>query len=421
MKFLYNLGIKIYWYLILIFSTFNKKAQLFVEGRKNLLDQLEKKINSNNTKVLWFHCASLGEFEQARPVIERLHRELPSYRILLTFFSPSGYEVRKNYEVADWIFYLPIDTKQNAAKFLAVVQPAFAFFVKYEFWHHYLSELKNKQIPVISFSAIFRENQLFFKPYGGFYRAILSNFQHIFVQDSQSLELLKGIGLRAVSIGGDTRFDRVKEIVEQKKDFSIVRTFKNNEFTLVVGSSWSPDLEVVAHMINQFANPIKLVFAPHEIGPSYINEIKKAFSKKKLIFYSEATLENVKDQEILVIDNVGMLSSLYQYGEIAYVGGAFDKGLHNILEPATYGIPVFFGKEYSKFKEAVDLVEIEGAFSVKDKFEFAQKFQDFYSNNEIRIEAGRKCKEYIAENIGATDKIISFCTRELQKLENDNG
>ena len=412
-KVLYNLGIWFYGFAVRLAAPFNQKAQKFLEGRKNLFSELKASVGNEQKPLAWFHCASLGEFEQARPVLEAFKKQYPDFFILLTFFSPSGYEVRKNYPEADFITYLPQDTAQNAQQFLEITQPAIAFFVKYEFWYHYLKQLNTKQIPVISFSAIFRKNQIYFKRYGTFHANILKLFSYILVQDQQSKALLKTIGIERVSVGGDTRFDRVKAIVDSRKEIVIAQNFKDEKTTLVIGSSWPPDIEMLAEFYQSLKGELKLIIAPHEIAEHKLIKTEQAFPDKKIIRYSKATGKNLAEYDILLIDNVGMLASLYQYGEFAYIGGAFGTGLHNTLEAATYGLPIFFGPEYSKFKEAIDLVNLKGAFSVKESAEFEKRFLILYQNDTTRKTTGNICKNYVEQNTGGTQKVMALCKKYL--------
>ncbi|UZR95583.1 3-deoxy-D-manno-octulosonic acid transferase [Chondrinema litorale] len=408
-KLFYNLGVSLYIQIVRLVSGFNTKAEKFIEGRKELLFNLSEKFKGNSRPVVWFHCASLGEFEQARPVLERFKTEYPNHFVLLTFFSPSGYEVRKNYAQADYICYLPIDTAENAQKFVSITKPTIAFFVKYEFWHHYINQLTLNQIPVISFSAIFRKSQVFFKPYGNFYRQILHKFMHIFVQDEASEKLLKSIGVNNITIGGDTRFDRVKAIVDARKDIEIAARFKNGLPILVIGSSWPPDIELIANFYNNSTKKLKLIIAPHEIEESKVQRVINAFPNKSIVRFSQAENKQLEDFDILIIDNIGMLSSLYYYGEYAYIGGAFGTGLHNTLEAATYGVPVFFGPKYAKFREAIELVNLGGAFSVNTNEEFEKVFKHLFNDETQRKEKGTICSEYVMSNTGGTEKVIDFC------------
>jgi 3-deoxy-D-manno-octulosonic-acid transferase len=411
-EYVYTFALQIYALLIRQASWWNPKARQWVSGRKEVFAQITQALQGNTAVIAWFHCASLGEFEQARPVIEAFRKRYPAYKILLTFFSPSGYEVRKNYPGADYIFYLPLDTRDNALQFIRLVKPAIAFFAKYEFWYHYLTQLKREEIPSISFSAIFREDQVFFRKYGGFFKNILQEFEHIFVQNEQSATLLQSIGIQQVSVAGDTRFDRVKAICEQKKDLPLVQNFKNRQKLLVIGSSWPQDMAVLAPFLRHFTEPLKIIIAPHEIHAEEIKNMQEQLHKKSVRF-SEATETTVASYEVLIIDNIGMLSSLYQYGEFAYIGGAFGKGLHNILEAATFGMPIFFGPNYEKFQEAKNLLELKGAFSVNNTEQFARHFTWLYTNEAQRQEKASIVKQYVTENTGATEKILTYCQKLL--------
>jgi 3-deoxy-D-manno-octulosonic-acid transferase len=410
--FLYKIGLKSFGLLVKCLSPVNKKAKKWVEGRKDLLIHLKYKFQGNTSPVAWFHCASLGEFEQARPLIEQFRVENKKFKILLTFFSPSGYEIRKNYPQADYIFYLPLDTKKNARIFIEITKPVIAFFAKYEFWHYYINQLKKKNIPVISFSATFREKQIFFKPYGAFYKSILKKFEMIFVQNESSYYLLKSHNIKNTAIAGDTRFDRVKALYDNRKKNIIVEKFKGEKKLLIIGSCWPQDLKILAPFINSFKEELNIIIAPHELHENELTSLQNEFNKK-IIFYSKADPETVGQFEILVIDNIGMLSSLYQYAEFAYIGGAFGKGLHNILEAATYGMPIFFGPNYSKFNEATDLVKVSCAFPVSDTDNFSQVFNSFYKDNSLRLSVSEKCRTYVDNHTGATQKILAHCKNIL--------
>ncbi len=407
-KLLYRTGIGLYGLLVTFLSLFNEKAKLFAKGRKGWEANLQKALAGNTKKTVWFHCASLGEFEQARPVIEKYREEFPNTFLLVTFFSPSGYEIRKDYDQADYVCYLPLDTPANAQKFVETVSPSLVFFVKYEFWYFYLQAVNQRNIPLISFSAIFRPEQLFFKSYGNFYRQSLQFFTHFFVQDEKSVELLHSIDIEKVTQVGDTRYDRVKEVFENRKEIPLAKAFKNGAKTMVVGSSWPQDIEAIAEMYEQFDNPLKLLIAPHEIGESNIKAVEKAFSKNKITRFSQADLATVANSDILIIDNIGMLSSLYQYGEFAFIGGAFEQGLHNTLEAATYGVPVFFGPEYVKFQEAFDLIDCGGGFSIKNGEDFLAQFSKLYENEKAWEKAAKASFDLVRKNVGATEKVIAF-------------
>lgn len=416
LQLLYNFSIHVYSFIISVLAPFNSKAKLWVDGRKNIFERLGSDSLSNpftersRGTLAWFHCASLGEFEQGRPVIEAFRAKYPAYKILVTFFSPSGYEIRKNYAGANYIFYLPADTPANARKFIEIVKPSIAFFVKYEFWRNYLTELEKKQIPVVSFSAIFRPNQLFFKPYGGFYRAVLKKFEHILVQNQESFDLLKSIDIQSITLAGDTRFDRVKQIVDAKKDISIAEQFKANRQVFMVGSAWQTDMEVLIPLMNSLKNDSNLAFviAPHEIHREEINAWQKQMELKSICFSEVKPDTKLTDYQVLIIDNIGMLSSLYQYADFAFIGGSFGKGLHNILEAATFGMPIFFGnKAYHKFQEAVDLVRLGGAFAVSSTNDLGEILKNLRSNEAKKKETDKISQNYVLQNIGATEKVMS--------------
>ncbi len=404
MLLIYNTLIRLYYFAISVAAFFNKKANQWLNGRKTVFNDLERSIKRGE-RYIWVHCASLGEFEQGRPVIEALRKESEETKILLTFFSPSGYELRKHYDQADIVCYLPIDTHSNACRFLDIVRPVKVYFVKYEFWFHYLSNCKHRTIPVYIFSAIFRKEQLFFKWYGGWYRKILGYFKHIFVQDALSMQLLAEININNVSIAGDTRFDRVASLVTKVKDLPEIAVFSKGIPIIVCGSTWEPDEKLLIQYINETSHKLKFIIVPHEIneaGLLYIeNKLKKSF-----IRYSQIKNNLDLDSNVLLIDNVGMLSSIYRYATIAYIGGGFGKGIHNTLEAATYGIPILFGPRYEKFKEAIDLIERGAAFSVKNDEMLKQNFDNLLNKNEFCENAGRMAAEYVKMNLGASNQII---------------
>ncbi|MBO9699195.1 MAG: 3-deoxy-D-manno-octulosonic acid transferase [Sporocytophaga sp.] len=410
----YNAGIYLYYLLIFIISPFNSKAKLWLRGRKKWKEKLAVKFDNNKAPVAWFHCASLGEFEQARPVLENFREKFPEYKILLTFFSPSGYEIRKNYPKADFIEYLPLDTHANAKLFVEITRPKIAFFVKYEFWHHYIQYLSESGIPVISFSTIFRKDQLFFKPYGKFYLAILNRLSKIFVQNKESLDLLTEHQINNGEIAGDTRFDRVLEIRKSIKPLPIVESFKDNSKVFIAGSTWPKDLEILLPLINKGLKDLKFIIAPHEIHEHEINNFMQS-CKLKSIRYTKAEEEHVSDFQVLIIDCIGILSGVYAYGDFGYIGGAFGKGLHNTLEAATFGLPLFFGPNYRKFQEAKDLISIGGAFSITSATEFENAFLKVMNSQNIHQEIINKNKNYIEANKGATDKIIGYSGLLLNK------
>ena len=404
MYFFYNLSIFFYSSAIHVASLFNSKAKLWVRGRKNIFETLNSKLsNSKSENIVWFHCASLGEFEQGRPLMEKIKNQHPKHKILLTFFSPSGYEIRKNYGGADYIFYLPIDSKKNAKKFIEIVNPEMVFFVKYEFWFNYLNVIKSKNIPLYLVSGIFRENQHFFKWYGGWFKKQLTCFTLFFLQDENSVELLKNNGFENCQTVGDTRFDRVFEISKNVKPILLVEQFKQNLNVFIAGSSWTDDEKIISSF--KLEN-YKLILVPHEIDEKHIQSVIEMFSFSKVLRYSQANEQNVKVADVLIIDNIGMLSSIYQYGSIAFIGGGFGKGIHNILEAATFGLPVIFGPNYQKFSEAKELIHLGGAFSIDDVSGFKKTIQ-LLEDKQVLQTASHIAKHYVSSRIGATDKILS--------------
>ena len=409
---MYSLIIGFYAMIVRLVSPFHKKAGLMVKGQKQTFDILRKQIDPQ-ARYIWFHVASLGEFEQGRPLIEKVREQHPEYKILLTFFSPSGYEVRKNYSGADVICYLPFDFYRNAKKFIKLANPEIAIFIKYEFWQNYLNQLRKNNIPTYIVSAIFRPKQIFFKWYGAGYRSVLKSFKWLFVQDQESIDLLNKYKITNVSISGDTRFDRVAEVFEQKKSFDIIEKFLNinpkendseKDLALVVGSSWPKDEDIFIPYFNN-NSAIKLIIAPHEINKEHLQHITSRL-ERPYAFYSKVTEDEIKDVDCLIIDNFGMLSSIYRYGEIAYIGGGFGSGIHNVLEAAVYGIPVIFGPNHKKFKEASNLIACHGAFSIQNSDSFEQKMNELLSYNEILNNAGKKAGDYVHNNTGATKIIL---------------
>ncbi|WP_439881614.1 3-deoxy-D-manno-octulosonic acid transferase [Pontibacter sp. MBLB2868] len=407
MKLLYDIGLKAYGAAIALAAPFNEKAKLMQQGRERQFEKLKQAFEANQAQVAWFHCASLGEFEQGRPVMEAYKTEFPDHKILLTFFSPSGYEVRKNYTGADYIFYLPLDSAANAKRFLDITKPKIALFVKYEFWHYYLLELELRNIPVLSVSAIFRKDQVFFKSYGDFYRSILRRFTHIYTQNTSSLELLHTININNASIAGDTRFDRVLQTAASVKAIPLVEAFAAGKDVFMVGSSWPADMEVLLPLLRQHSSDLKFIIAPHEVNEASIQTLMQRLDKKDTIRFSQASEALVADYKVLVIDNIGMLSSLYSYGTYAYVGGAFGKGLHNTLEAAVFGLPLFFGPKYDKFQEAKDLVTLGCAFPVKDADELLQKFEQVFKVPGRHQSIADKEITYVKEQAGATARIMA--------------
>jgi 3-deoxy-D-manno-octulosonic-acid transferase len=409
MGILYNLIISGMGWGAWLASFFNHKVKLFVLGRKKLLDRLNHAIQENKGPLVWIHCASLGEFEQGRPVIEAHKKEFPDHKVLLTFFSPSGYEVRKNYREADYIFYLPLDKPRTVKRFLDIVDPALVIFIKYEFWYNFSTELNRRNIPLLSVSSIFRSNQIFFHTYGKFFRGILKNYSYFFVQNDASVKLLNSIGLKNCLRAGDTRFDRVHQLINQSNEIPLIKKFKGMDKVMIIGSCWPEDLEVIIPFINDHYYQLKFIVAPHEVSDHQIHDLEKALHVKSIRYSLAQNMTHLDDCQVLIIDNIGMLSKLYRYGEFAFVGGAFGKGLHNILEAACYGVPVFFGdKNYEKFQEAVDLINRGGAFEISDYRDFKAKYEmiNIPQNFLLACEVTRL---YVEENLGATEKIMHYC------------
>lgn len=400
MRFLYNIGIYLYQLAIFIASFFNTKAKKLRIGQAEAFTVLKQKIDPN-ARYVWFHAASLGEFEQGRPVIEQLKKEKPDTKILLTFFSPSGYEIRKNYALADIVSYLPLDTASAAKKFVEMLNPSKAIFIKYEFWPNYLQALKAAGIPVYSISAIFRPGQIFFRWYGQWYKKLLQGIDHIFVQDKASLDLLKTHGVDKVSIAGDTRFDRVADLAAQAKTIPLVEAFvKDTEKVIVAGSSWPKDEELLVRYLKLHPD-VKMILVPHEIHAAHIMGISKLLNGN-FVAYTEATEQNVQTANCLVVDTIGLLSSIYRYGHVAYIGGGFGVGIHNTLEAAVWNVPVVFGPMYEKFREARDLIAIGGAFSIPDSETLEEKLDALLKDEKAGVIAG----EYVKQNTGATKLIL---------------
>lgn len=402
---LYNLAIGIYDLIVHIMAPFSRKPRKMMKGHWVVYELLRQQIEKD-ARYIWFHAASLGEFEQGRPLIEKIRAKYPDYKILLTFFSPSGYEVRKNYRGADVVCYLPFDKPRNVKKFLDISNPVMAFFIKYEFWKNYLDELNKRRIPVYSVSSIFRKDQIFFKWYGGTYRNVLKNFDYLFVQNEASRRFLSKIGINKVTVVGDTRFDRVLQIREEAKELPLVEKFKGDSFTLVAGSSWGPDEDLFLEYFNMHPE-MKLIIAPHVIDENHLVEIISKL-KRPYVRYTRADERNVQKADCLIIDCFGLLSSIYRYGEVAYIGGGFGVGIHNTLEAAVYGIPVVFGPKYQKFMEAKQLIEAQGAFSISNYEELGSLFDRFLTDEHFHRETGSNAGFYVTNNAGATDKVLSM-------------
>jgi 3-deoxy-D-manno-octulosonic-acid transferase len=403
--FVYHIAIRVYGLAIAVYALFNTKAAKWVEGRKQFPEFRQLK----GFKV-WFHCASLGEFEQARPLLEKIKQQYPHCSIVLSFFSPSGYEVRKNYEQADMVVYLPLDTPANAQKFIDSLNPNLVLFVKYEFWYNYLNELQKRGIPTILFSAIFRPKQHFFKWYGGFFKNMLHKFSHVFVQDAESEQLLKGIGI-APTIANDTRFDRVQAIAGQRKTYRLIDKFKSVVKVFVAGSTWPADEEIVMHCINSHAgNPYKYIIAPHELDIARMKKLAGR-TQRSVLLLSELTEENAAKTDIVVIDNFGMLASLYAYADVAYIGGGFNTSVHNVLEAAVYGVPVVFGPNHQKSAEAKELVKLKGAFVVNTGNELGNLLIELEKGDNLKT-AGKIAGEYVQSKLGGTAAIYSYLNQK---------
>lgn len=401
MRFFITIGVALYTLGIAIASLFNDKARLWVRGRRQQFQKLADSFDGSEHPV-WIHSASLGEYEQARPLIERIKKESPNTKVLVTFFSPSGYEIRKNDKLPDYVFYLPSDTRRHAKRFLQIVQPQMAIFVKYEFWFNYIFELNKRNTPFYYICAIFRPTQYFFKPVGKWFVQQLRKASAFFVQNEESKQLLNKVGIQQVEICGDTRFDRVYAIANQSYNLEFVEEFKQNQKLIVAGSSWGPDEQLLAEVLKQQPD-YKLIVAPHEINRKA--ELLKTFSSFKTICYTEIAEQDLADYDVLIIDTIGMLSKIYKYSTISYVGGAFKTGLHNILEAAVFGVPLFYGPHYDHFNEAVMLVKLKGAFSINNADEMLAVLQRFNQEPSYYETTCAICRGYVEENIGAVDAI----------------
>ena len=405
MLFLYNLILLFASQLVKLLALFNPKMKLFVDGRKGVFEKIREKINPTD-KTIWFHAASLGEYEQGLPVIEQIKIKYPEHKIVVTFFSPSGYEVRKNNTTADLTIYLPLDTKHNAQLFVELVHPEMVFFIKYEFWPNYLNELKKHIIKTYLISGIFRDNQAFFKGYGGFYRNALNTFDYFFVQNENSKKLLESIGFTNVKISGDTRFDRVVSILERDNFLDFIEQFKDQKTTIVIGSSWPKDESLLVNYINSASADLKFIIAPHNIHKPEIDKLQTLITKKTILF-SEKENQNLNEFQVFIIDTIGILTKIYSYADIAYVGGGFgNPGVHNILEPATFGVPIVIGPNYSHFAEATALVHQGGCVSISNQKELNETLDNLISNEDIQHEKGHICETFVQMNKGATVTIL---------------
>ena len=414
MKYLYNFAISLFGIVHKILAGFDQKLALFVGGRKETFPKLTSAIAPED-KTIWVHCASLGEFEQGRPLIENLRKSRPGYKIVLSFYSPSGYEVRKNYKEVDIVVYLPVDTPANARKFIDLVHPSLAIFVKYEFWPNILEVLKQHSIMTILVSGIFRPDQLFFKPYGDWMKNSLRSFSHFFVQNQSSKKLLGNIGVTAVTISGDTRFDRVAQILRQNNELDFLEEFTKNKIVLVAGSTWAIDESYLVNFINQNSNnDIRYIIAPHNINPKEIEKLKTALLCKTSL-YSEGLVKT--DAQVYIADTVGLLTKIYSYADLAYVGGGYGKeGVHNVLEPAVFGIPLIIGPVYDKFEEAKDLVKIGACLVGNSEEELSMHFTKLIQDEKYRQKLGNITKSYIDEHQGATEIILNYIEDQLPDI-----
>ena len=412
MNLLYTIAICFYTLSIRIAALWNSKARKWVDGRKTVFDEIKSKVNTEESTV-WFHCASLGEFEQALPVIELFKKRNPSFKIMLTFFSPSGYEVRKTYSGADCVFYLPADTAANAKEFIQLVKPALAVFAKYDFWFNYLQELQKNNIPVVVFSAVFRKDQYFFQEYGEWFLRILSKINLIYVQDEASRKLLSKAKFNNVIVCGDTRFDRVMQIAENLIDFPLIEKFKNTTTTIVAGSTWKEDERIIIELIKKRKQTMKYIIAPHETDDNRIAELIENIPVSSLRF-SQANENNISDVDVLIIDSIGILSQLYRYGDVAYVGGGFGKGIHNILEPAAFSVPIIIGPNYKKFNEAVEMVNLSMAFTIEKFRQMNNKITDFFFVKGIDKAVKTRIAEYMNTKKGATQQVVEGIEKLLK-------
>lgn len=410
MLFIYNLLTIMAGPILKIAALFSPKMKLFVNGRKTVFETLEQKLEQGN-KTIWFHAASLGEYEQGLPVMEELRKLYPNHKIVLTFFSPSGYEIRKNTAAADVVVYLPLDTKANAAKFVKTVNPEMAFFIKYEFWPNYLHKLQKTGAKVYLISGIFRESQAFFKWYGGFYREALKTFRHFFVQYESSKKLLQKIGFQNITVSGDTRYDRVSKILERDNSLPFIEDFINGKTTFVFGSSWPKDEMLFIDFVNENKD-VKFIIAPHDISKGHVSEIV-ATVKNKYVLFSEMEGKNLAEYDVFIIDTIGILGKIYSYADIAYVGGGFGtSGLHNILEPAAFGVPIVIGPNHKKFPEAAALIHFGGSLEAKNGEDFRHILAELLHNKDYRHEAGHKAATFVSMNRGAVNRIINHIINE---------
>lgn len=406
MRLLYDIGIRIYWLIAKVISLWNRKAKLWVDGRKGWYEELSSAFEQGD-RVTWFHCASLGEFEQGRPVIEASRDRFPGSKILLTFFSPSGYEKRKNFEGADHVMYLPLDTRKNARMMIESISLERAIFIKYEFWYHFLQKLKKQNIPTYLASGNFRSGQIFFKWYGSWYRNFLKCFTHIFVQSENSKELLKGIAYREVTVAGDTRFDRVYKLSQSPYGHDAMEGFGLGSAVVVAGSTWEKDEQILARAYRELPEEVCWIIAPHELSAGHLNGLQKRFPGS--VLFTELKNKVPSGTRVIIVDTIGQLSYLYRFGTLAYIGGGFGKGIHNILEAATYGLPVIFGPAYHKFREAVELTELGGAFPIGDEGELLFTIRQQLENSKLLKTTSQIAESFVHERIGATSVMLEKC------------
>lgn len=412
---IYNILIHVASFHLRIVALFNKKMKRFVNGRKDVFEILQQKISASD-KTIWFHCASLGEFEQGVPIMEAMKNLKPDHKIVVSFFSPSGFEIKKNTPLADAVVYLPMDTPSNAKKFVVVVHPSLTLFMKYEFWPNYLFELQKKNIPTLLVSGVFRETQIFFKFYGSFMRKALATFEQFFLQEENSAILLKSIGLKNVTVSGDTRFDRVSQQIEIDNTLKFAEDFKGNSLCIVCGSTWPEDEAVLLDYINASPENVKFIIAPHKIEADKIERFREKIIKKSIL-HSEREDVNIAEYSVLIINCIGLLSKLYSYADIAYVGGAMGKtGLHNILEPATFGVPIVIGKNYNDFPEAASLRQLGGLFSIKNASECSEILAKLVQDKTYRTKTGMICGHYVNKNTGATKKVMDYVESQFKNF-----
>ncbi len=407
MHFLYNTSIHVYHFLIWVASFRNPKAKKWLSGRKNLFEKIQTEVVPCE-HLLWFHVSSLGEFEQARPVIEGVKKYFPDYKILLTFFSPSGYELRKDYPLADYVYYLPLDTYWNATRFLDIVRPEKVFFVKYEFWFNFLTELKKREIPTYLFSALFRPTQFFFQPWGKWFRKAFRVYNHIFVQNQSSFDILQRFGFENVTVSGDTRLDRVSQIARSASELPKLETFCDGKRVIVAGSTWPEDEALFLNYVNECTHNVKFVVAPHEVNDKSLERVTAALKRSYLFYSAASSPEQLKAADVLIVDGYGYLVSVYRYAKIAYIGGGFTTGIHSILEPAVYGMPVVFGPDFHKFHEATEMIQLGAAHSISSYEELSNLLESYLTDPVKLSVESHSASQYVEGNRGATEQIVRY-------------